>query len=215
MTFDNKGTIKASKPFDDAARALITDILGDPCEWFDLKEDSLVFDEFPSGGLATAIDNIVDILAVRGIRLEGRIDYTGSYDGAYFWKLGEHHVEMDQDAVAIHDASTESLIAELRERGYIVQPAQGQSKNAISFRASDISAIIDALEVEARRHAECGEHPAWLAERAEQLDAIKAMLSQLQPYQDAGVEIKADQPSALPQGENGQEYAEPRGMEMT
>ena len=51
MTLLNTGSLMADKPFDEQAKAIIGEILGEPCDWFTLKEDALTFEDFPSGVL--------------------------------------------------------------------------------------------------------------------------------------------------------------------
>ena len=148
MTFINTGTITASKPLDEEARDMIVEILGEPCDWFEIRADSLVFMGFPSGSLDDAIDNIVDLLGSLGIQLEGRIDYEGSYEGAYLWKMGEKHTELDQDEVAIMDAGDQTLINELKKRGYNVQDirqSRHQTLNGIDEQNKDIAEAIFEL----------------------------------------------------------------------
>jgi|GEM_PF-2918379 len=128
MTFFNTGTLYASKPFDENALAAIESVLGKiESEWLKVQEASITFQEFPSGTLDMKIDELVDQLGMVDIQIEGRIDYDGSYEGAYFWKHGEYHVEKTQAEVAIIDAGTEELIAELESRGYHAFPAQEQT----------------------------------------------------------------------------------------
>ena len=128
MTFFNTGTLYASKPFDENALAAIESVLGEiESEWLKVQENTIDFQEFPSSVLDMKVDELVDRLEAMDIQIEGRIDYDGSYEGAYFWKHGEHHVEKTQAEVAIIDADTEELIAELKSRGYHAFPAQEQA----------------------------------------------------------------------------------------
>lgn len=120
MTLINTGTLTASKPFNEQAKAIIEEVLGEPNEWFTIREKEVEFDEFPPGSLDIVIDNLVDILGKLDIRLEGRVDYDGSYQGAYLWKNGEKHTELEQEDVSIMDAEDQTLINELERRGYNV-----------------------------------------------------------------------------------------------
>ncbi len=120
MTFFNTGKLTASKPLTEQAKAIIEEVLGEPNEWFTIREKEVEFDEFPSGSLDIVIDNLVDILGKLDIRLEGRVDYDGSYQGAYLWKSGEKHTELEQEDVSIMDAEDQTLINELERRGYNV-----------------------------------------------------------------------------------------------
>lgn len=128
MTFFNSGTLYANKPFDAAALKTLEEILGEvDGEWLKILKDTIVFQEFSSGTLDMKVDEIVDRLGAMGIQIEGRIDYDGSYEGAYLWKYGEHHEDKSQAEIAIMDAATEELIQELKHRGFHVSPAQEQS----------------------------------------------------------------------------------------
>lgn len=120
MTFFNTGKLTASKPFTEQAKAIIKEVLGEPNEWFTIRDRELEFAKYPSGSLDTVIDNFVDILEKLDILLEGRVDYDGSYQGAYLWKNGEKHTELEQEDVAIMDAGDQTLINELERRGYNV-----------------------------------------------------------------------------------------------
>ena len=129
MTFFNTGTLYASKPFDESALAAIESVLGEiESEWLKVQENTIAFQEFPSSMLDMKVDELVDRLEAMDIQIEGRIDYDGSYEGAYFWKYGEHHEEKSQSEVAIMDAGTEELIHELEHRGFHVSPTQEQSE---------------------------------------------------------------------------------------
>ncbi len=119
MTFFNSGTITANKPFDEAARNAIKKVFGDTdFECLTVDEHTICFNGYPGGCIDMGIDELVDLLSEMNIQIEGRIDYDGSYEGAYFWNYGEHHQEKTQAEVAIIDASTSELVEELERRGY-------------------------------------------------------------------------------------------------
>lgn len=128
MTFFNTGVLYASRPFTENALKIIEEILGTAdSEYLKVHGNTIDFQDFPSGTLEMKVDEIVDRLGALGIQLEGRIDHDGSYEGAYFWRHGEHHEEKTQAEVAIIDADTEELIQELEHRGFHVSPTQEQS----------------------------------------------------------------------------------------
>ena len=172
MTFTNTGTLTASKPFDDKARSMIEEILGKPSEWLEITEDSIEFCEYPSGVLDLNVDKLVDILDALGIRLDGRIDYDGSYEGAYFWKQGEHHTEMEKDDVAILDAGDRTLINELEKRGYMVRSDKPpQSVISCNIREQDME-IANAIFRLPHTPAE-GD---WMEERLTTLSAKESIV---------------------------------------
>lgn len=168
MTLTNTGTLVASKPFDEKAREIIEEVLGEPeDEWFQIRPASLEFQEFPSGSLDVSVDQLVDLLGKQGIQLEGRVDYDGSYTGANIWKRGEYHTDLSQDEVAIMDAGDQALLDELKRRGYNVQDLQMANRHSlagIDAQNMDIARTIFSLP---RTEAE----DCWLGERFTTLSA--------------------------------------------
>lgn len=122
MTLYNCGTIYASSPFTPEAVSAIEDILDRENEdWFHIDGDMLEFEEFPSSSLEMKLDKLVDQLGEMGICLQGRIDYSGDFEGAYLWQYGKTHEEKTQAELAIMDAGDQELVDELRRRGFCVE----------------------------------------------------------------------------------------------
>ena len=119
MTLYNSGTICASSPFTPEAVSVIEEVLG--CEDEDclhIGADTLEFLDLPSGTLEMKLDELVARLGELGIGIQGRIDYSGDYEGAYLWEYGRTHEEKSQSEVAIMDAGDQELINELQRRGF-------------------------------------------------------------------------------------------------
>lgn len=170
MTLLNSGTLVASRPFDEKAKAAIEEIIGEQDEWFKIRKASLDFYDYP-GSLEDTIDDLVDLFAPQGILLEGRIDFDGSYKGAYLWKKGEHHTEMDQSEVEIHDAGDQTLIDELKRRGYNVQEIRQNRHHTLQGISEQNRAVAQA--VFRLPHTETEGN--WLYERLSSLSAKESI----------------------------------------
>ena len=121
MNIVNFGTLYASKPLDDTAVMVVKAVFSGSHGHVNVNRDQIEFDTFNCSEANGLIDTLVDKLAPLGVQLEGRIEYYGDYEGAYLLEKGEHCEELDAAELAIRDAETQALIADLERRGYIVQ----------------------------------------------------------------------------------------------
>ena len=124
MALLNSGTLVASRPFDEDTEAKIEEVFGEQDDWFKIRDTTIDFESYPSGRLEDMVDDLVDLLAAQGIMLQGRVDFDGDCKGAYLWKNGEHHTELNQSEVEINDAGDQTLLDELKRRGYNVEGLQ-------------------------------------------------------------------------------------------
>lgn len=121
MTIINSGTLTPSRDFTDEEIAFLNNIFGtDFHNHVSIYRNEISFDETYGDYWEPEINEAVDYLAQRSATLEGRIYYSGAYEGAYIVRPGEHVEEYDRDQLAIIDATDETLISELKKRGYQV-----------------------------------------------------------------------------------------------
>jgi len=71
------------------------------------------------GDVLDEIREIVNVLAPLGYVLDGEVEYYGDYDGKIYIENNEV-IDVDVTDIGLHEASDETLIQMLEDRGYTV-----------------------------------------------------------------------------------------------
>ncbi len=120
MTIINSGEVYANKPFTWEAKAEIaTNKNIDPDLLDYIDEDRIEIEEWYESCFEDELEALVNTLAPLGYILNGCIDYYGDYEGSIYVKQNEI-TSVDVHDMGLYEATDETLINKLKERGYTI-----------------------------------------------------------------------------------------------
>lgn len=114
----NVGEIKVNKPITEEAKAILDEAFGRKiCE---VGGDLLFFDEYYDKWFDETLQAAVNMLEPLGYILNGDVAFYGDYGDGRFEIKDNGILVLSVEEAAIVDASDETLIEELKKRGYDV-----------------------------------------------------------------------------------------------
>lgn len=114
----NVGEIKVNKPITEEAKAILDEVFGS--EICEAGGDLLFFDEYYDKYFDETLQVAVNMLEPLGYILNGDVAFYGDYGDGRIEIKDNGILVLSVEEAAIVDASDETLIEELKKRGYDV-----------------------------------------------------------------------------------------------
>lgn len=116
----NTGMISLNKELTEEAITIINGIFDPNWGGVDIMPLEIEFDDYSEKRISDALEDLVKDLAPLGYVLNGNVKYYGSWDGKCYVK--ENVVSYcDIEDVGLNEATDETLISMLQDRGYAVR----------------------------------------------------------------------------------------------
>lgn len=117
MQIIHSGTLSFNKPLTREAAEIVNEILGEDVA--QENDSCLDFDEWYENFFEDTIEQMIGALSPDGYVCDGTISYYGDYDGQIIVKDNVVR-SLDIQDVGLYNATDETLIRMLEERGYTV-----------------------------------------------------------------------------------------------